>query len=65
MQASAAAIEWSLLQNQFGCDSLVMLDLTVLTPFETNLTEIICLGDTFWVGTIPAALFQLPTNTVR
>ena len=42
-----------LLENQFGCDSLVMLDLTVLMPIEMNLTETICLGDTFWVGTIP------------
>ena len=43
----------TLLQNQFGCDSLVMLDLTVLMPFETNLAETICLGDTFWIGAIP------------
>lgn len=43
----------TLLQNQFGCDSLVMLDLTVLMPFETNLTETICLGDTSWIGSTP------------
>ncbi|HHM20416.1 MAG TPA: hypothetical protein ENJ20_00205, partial [Bacteroidetes bacterium] len=42
-----------LLENQFGCDSLVLLDLQVLMPFETNLTEIICLGDTIWVGSVP------------
>ena len=42
-----------LLQNQFGCDSLVMLDLTVLMPMEINLVDTICLGDTVWVGAMP------------
>ncbi len=41
------------LQNQFGCDSLIMLDLTVLLPDETSLTDTICFGDTVWVGNTP------------
>lgn len=32
------------------CDSVVILDLTVLNPIETNLTEMICEGETFSVG---------------
>ncbi len=44
-------VDTILLQNQFGCDSLVMLDLTVLMPIEVNLVDTICLGDTIWIGT--------------
>lgn len=35
--------------SQF-CDSLVILDLTVLEPLNTSLTEMICEGETFAVG---------------
>jgi gliding motility-associated-like protein len=31
-----------ILQNQFGCDSIVTLNLTVLPTFTTNLTENVC-----------------------
>lgn len=41
------------LQNRFGCDSTIFLDLTVLQPIEVNLSDTICLGDTVWVGSMP------------
>lgn len=41
------------LTNQFSCDSLVMLDLTVLNPIDTSIMETICEGDTIWIGTEP------------
>ncbi|MEZ4952249.1 MAG: gliding motility-associated C-terminal domain-containing protein [Saprospiraceae bacterium] len=53
-----------LMQNQFGCDSLVMLDLTVLMPIETSLTETICLGDTIWVGTTPYTETGISSDTL-
>jgi len=36
--------------NQFGCDSLVILDLSVLPPMIQNLTDTICFGDSVSVG---------------
>ena len=54
----------TLMQNQFGCDSLMMLDLTVLMPFETNLNETICQGDTLWVGTIPYTASGITSDTL-
>jgi len=33
-----------------SCDSIVILDLTVLLPFETTLIDSICVGDSFQVG---------------
>lgn len=38
------------LQNQFGCDSIITLDLVVLDTISTALTEVICRGDTVWIG---------------
>ena len=40
----------TLLQNQFGCDSLVILDLTELPLLETFLVDTICLGESVEVG---------------
>lgn len=40
----------TLLQDPFGCDSLVFLDLTVLAEIETFLVDTICQGDTYVVG---------------
>lgn len=41
------------LQNIFGCDSLVVLDLLVVPPDSTFLTDTICGGDTLYVGGMP------------
>ena len=38
------------LNNFFGCDSIINLDLTVLAPVETTLNETICQGSSFSVG---------------
>nr|MBX2878193.1 hypothetical protein [Saprospiraceae bacterium] len=38
------------LQSSLGCDSIVNLDLEVLQPIITNLTELICPGQSFEVG---------------
>ncbi|MEZ4962078.1 MAG: HYR domain-containing protein [Saprospiraceae bacterium] len=38
------------LTSSFGCDSIVNLNLTVLSVFTTNLTESICDGESFTVG---------------
>lgn len=38
------------LQNQFGCDSTVILNLAVYPKSQTLLTEIICEGDSIIVG---------------
>lgn len=40
----------AVLQNSFGCDSTVFLDLTVLPLAQTDLVEVICKGDTVVVG---------------
>ncbi len=42
-----------LLQNHFGCDSLVVLDLLVVPPDSTFLTDTICGGDTVYIGSLP------------
>ncbi|MBK8490536.1 MAG: hypothetical protein IPL49_06390 [Saprospirales bacterium] len=47
---SASGIYTTLLENGWGCDSLVFLDLTVLAEIETFLTDTICQGDTYAVG---------------
>jgi gliding motility-associated-like protein len=41
----------TLLVSSQGCDSLVTLDLTVNSIRETNLTETICAGESYSVGT--------------
>ncbi|MCB9336683.1 MAG: gliding motility-associated C-terminal domain-containing protein [Lewinellaceae bacterium] len=41
------------LQNRFGCDSTVFLNLTVLPPITTSLVDTICSGDSVVIG--PAA----------
>lgn len=38
------------LQSSLGCDSIVNLNLEVLQPIITNLTELICPGERFEVG---------------
>ncbi len=53
-----------LMQNRFGCDSTVLLDLTVLQPIEISLTDTICLGDTVWVGLTPYANTGISTDTL-
>ena len=53
-----------LLQNIFGCDSLVMLNLTVLMPIENNLTDTICLGDTIWIGNTPYTETGISSDTL-
>jgi len=40
-----------ILQSVEGCDSLVITDLTVLAPIETQQTVEICSGESFQVGT--------------
>ncbi|GAB4245993.1 MAG: hypothetical protein Kow0027_06750 [Saprospiraceae bacterium] len=42
-----------LLQNRFGCDSLVVLDLLVVPPDSTILVDTICGGDTIYIGSMP------------
>ncbi len=39
------------LQNEFGCDSIVNLDLTVHQVYTIDLSESICEGETYTVGT--------------
>lgn len=41
------------LQNQFGCDSLVMVDLYVVEPDTTYLIDTLCGGDTLYIGSTP------------
>ncbi len=53
-----------LLQNLFGCDSLVQLDLTVLPPNEVTLTDTICFGDTVFVGTSAYVSSGIYTDTL-
>lgn len=38
------------LPSSAGCDSIVSLDLTVVTALQTDLTEVICDGESFTVG---------------
>jgi gliding motility-associated-like protein len=47
---STTGIHSVVLQNSFGCDSIVTLDLTILAPAITSLTETICSGETYTVG---------------
>jgi len=55
-------------QNDFiaidGCDSIVNLDLSVIPIAVTDLTESICEGDTFTVGTSNYATSGLYTDTL-
>ncbi len=39
------------LQNRFGCDSTVLLGLTVIMPIATMLVDTICSGDSVVIGT--------------
>lgn len=47
---SESGIDTTLLVSSFGCDSVVISTLTVLPPSETNLNEMLCLGDSIQVG---------------
>jgi len=47
---SSSGIYNTLLANALGCDSLVILDLTVLAGIETFLVDTICQGDAYAVG---------------
>lgn len=53
-----------LFQNQFGCDSLVLLDLTVLPPIDTLFFDTICMGDTRWIGSEPYTETGIFTDTI-
>lgn len=47
---STTGIHTVILQNKFGCDSVITLHLTILEPADTMIAEMICSGDTVWVG---------------
>ncbi|MCB0707346.1 MAG: gliding motility-associated C-terminal domain-containing protein [Saprospiraceae bacterium] len=47
---SVSGMHEVLLANQYGCDSLVLLDLLVLDPIQTDLVDTICIGEVFTVG---------------
>lgn len=42
----------TLLSSTNGCDSVVMLDLTVLAPIEVIFADTICIGDSIQIGSI-------------
>lgn len=48
---SATGIYVDTLTSSFGCDSIITLDLEVLAPIETFLTEDICDNESYTVGT--------------
>lgn len=52
------------LENKYGCDSIVLLDLVILPPIENSLTEMICSGDTVWVGSTPYTTTGVYANTL-
>lgn len=47
---SESGIDTTILTSNLGCDSMVILDLTVLPPVELDLIEMICLGDSIEIG---------------
>lgn len=47
---NSTGIYWDSLQTVVGCDSLFVLNLTVNSTFEENLTETICEGDSILLG---------------
>lgn len=52
--------------NEFGCDSIVTLDLEVFTPFPTTVYATICEGDTYTVGNATFAqtgVYPIPLQT--
>jgi gliding motility-associated-like protein len=53
-----------LFQNQYGCDSLVRIELTVLPELTTSLTDTICRGDTVWIGATPFTTTGTFTRTL-
>lgn len=56
------------LQSSLGCDSIVNLNLEVLQPIITNLTELICPGERFEVGDstfTETGLYQVNLLSVR
>ncbi len=54
----------TLVESSQMCDSVVFLDLTVLEPLETSLTEIICEGETFPVGNNSYAISGTYIDTI-
>ncbi|MFQ5445579.1 MAG: gliding motility-associated C-terminal domain-containing protein [Saprospiraceae bacterium] len=61
---SLPGMHTAVLQNFFGCDSVVMLDLSVLLPTTTMLTDTICNGDSVVIGNTAYTLPGMYTDTL-
>ncbi len=55
-------------ENQYGCDSTIMLDLTVNSSYEIDLDETLCEGESFTIGDETfdvAGEYTIPLTTVQ